>query len=98
MDPTGAVNWLFEWVGANEARTWIFVVVCVLAILMGAAASLLELGWEFGLSALPGLLVAAHAGFFPGLLVFTLLFVGLYIYIGRGARVTPPLVVEPKAG
>ena len=90
MDATGALGWLFEWVGANEARTWIFVAVCVIAVMMGAAASLLELGWEFGLSALPGLLVAAHSGFFMGLVVFTLLFLGLYIFLGRGARVTRP--------
>ncbi len=94
MDFTGAVNWLFEWVGANEARAWIFVAVCVIAILMGAGASLLELGWEFGLAALPGLLVAAHSGFFLGLVVFTLLLLGLYMYMGRGARITPPLAVE----
>lgn len=89
MDYSAALNWLFEWVAAEEARTWLFVVVCVVAVLMGAAASLLELGVEFGASAVVGLLVAAHSGFFLGLIAFTLLFLGLYIYMGRGARVSP---------
>lgn len=94
MDFGAAFNWLFEWVAAEDARTWIFVVVCVVAVLMGAAASLLELGVEFGASAVAGLLVAAHSGFFVGLVVFTLLFLGLYIFMGRGARIAPPVRAE----
>lgn len=97
MDFTGALNWLFEWVGGNEARTWIFVVVCVVAILLGAGASLLELGSEYGVSAVAGLIVAAHSGFFPGLIVFMLLFLGLYIYVGRGARIAAPRLGEESA-
>ena len=96
MDFTGALSWLFEWVAAEEARTWIFVVVCVVAVMMGAAASLLELGVEFGLSAVVGLLVAGHSGFFLGLVTFTLLFLGLYIFMGRGARVTPARPAPPE--
>lgn len=81
-------GWLFEWVAHDEVRLWIFVVVCVVAVLMGALASLMELGWEFGIAAVVGLLAAAHTGFFLGLVVFTLLFVALYLALGRAARVT----------
>ncbi len=81
------VRWLFEWVEAEPARLWIFVAVCVIAIFMWALASLMDLGWEFGLSTVPGLIVAAHSGFFLGLSTFTLVFLGLWIYLGRSARV-----------
>lgn len=83
------VGWLFEWVAQDEVRLWVFVAVCVIAILLGALASLLELGWEYAASAVVGLLVAAHSGFFLGLSVFTLVFLALYIYLGRGARIRP---------
>lgn len=77
-----AWNWLFEWVAQNETRVWIFVVVCVVAIFLGALASLLDLGVEYGISAVAGLVVAAHAGFFLGFVVFSILFLALYIVFG----------------
>lgn len=89
MAVEGFAGWLFEWVAQDEVRVWIFVVVCIVAILLGALASLLELGWEYSIAAVAGLLVAAHSGFFLGFLAFTLLFLALYIYLGRGARVKP---------
>jgi hypothetical protein len=84
-----AVRWLFEWVEADSPRLWIFVAVCVVAIFMWAVANLMDLGWEFGLSTVPGLLVAAHSGFFLGLATFSLVFLGLWIYLGRSARIRP---------
>lgn len=89
VDLQGAVRWLFEWVAADQARVWIYLVVCVLAIFVWALASLMDLGWEVGLSIPPGLLVAAHSGFFLGLAVFSMVLLALWIYLGRSARVKP---------
>ena len=74
--------WLFAWVGQDEARVWIFIAVTVIAILMWAVASLMDLGPEFGISALAGLIIAANSGFFLGFAVFTMVFLALFIVMG----------------
>jgi len=75
-------GWLFQWVGQQEVRIWIFIAVCVIAVLMWAVASLMELGTEFGISALAGLLVSANSGFFLGFVVFSVLFLALFVVLG----------------
>ena len=90
MTTIAALDWLFEWVSQDPGRVWIFIVVSVVAVLLGALASLLELGLEFGVAAVVGLVIAAHSGFFLGFAAFTLLFVSLYYWMGRPARVREP--------
>ncbi len=74
--------WLFAWVSQDPARVWIFIAVTVIAILMWAVASLMDLGPEFGIAAVAGLIIAANSGFFLGFAVFTMVFLSLFIVMG----------------
>jgi len=78
---------MFEWLLAEEARLWVFLVACVIAVFLVAAAALLELFWEMAAAAVVGLVVAAQYGFFLATLAFALLFVALYEWGGRKVRV-----------
>lgn len=78
---------MFDWLFAQEIRLWIFIVVCVVAVLVVAVASLLHLTAETATAATLGLLAAAEYGFFIGFIVFAMLHLSLYIYLGRAAKV-----------
>ena len=81
---------MFEWLLSSEARMWIFVFVCIIAIFQAAAASLLELFWEVAIAEVIGLIFSAEFGFLVGLLVFTLVFLSLFAWTGRPVKVRRP--------
>jgi len=81
---------VFEWLLSSEARIWIFIFVCIVAVFLAAAASLLELFWEIAPAEVVGLIFAAQFGFFIGILAFTLVFLGLFAWFGRPAKVRRP--------
>jgi hypothetical protein len=61
---------------------WVFIAVAVVAVLMWAVMSLMELGREFGVAAMAGLIIAGNSGFFIGFAVFTLVFLALFVVMG----------------
>lgn len=75
-------HWLTAWVSQDQARVWVFIAVSVIAVLMWAVMSLMELGTEFGVAALTGLVIAGNSGFFIGFAVFTLVFLALFVVLG----------------
>jgi hypothetical protein len=78
---------MFDWLFAQEIRIWIFIAVCVIAVFVVAVASLLHLTVETSAATALGLLASAEYGFFIGFVVFTMVLLGLYIYLGRAAKV-----------
>lgn len=78
---------MFDWLFAQEIRIWIFIAVCVVAVLVVAVASLLHLTVETCAATVLGLLAAAEYGFFIGFIVFAVVHLSLYIYLGRAAKV-----------